>query len=343
MKLLFIFLFSLFFVTTANTKIVFDSDRDGNIEIYTMNDDGSYLRRVTNNPLRDERPLWSLDGKKIAFRRVGAQADRQVSDVMLMNINGSEIQTLLKNDEEFSSAYPVFFTRDEKELAILRWDLKALTVRLFLLELENGTMAPFRGVEDITDADISPDGRFIAFEKTPGFEKNIHIIGSDGRGEKPLLPPDPDPNVLLNRMYPRWAPDGRRLMFVESRLDVVEKEDEEGPFIDFVVKENNLLIHDIALENTERIPLPHGFRAVTPCWINDNEIIFSADATGLITKEHGNYDIYRYNLTSRSLTQLTTHLGRDLNPRWVAGTLEVSTKGKKNTQWALIKVDVHTQ
>lgn len=343
MKLLFIFLFSLFFAATANTKIVFDSDRDGNMEIYTMNDDGSHLRRVTDNPLRDDRPLWSLDGRKIAFRRVSTQAGKQVSDLMLMNINGSEMQTLLKNDEEFSSAYPVFFTREKKELAILRWDTKDLTVRLFLLELESGTIHLFRGVEDITDADISPDGRFIAFEKTPGFEKNIHIVGSDGRGERPLFPPDPDPDSLLNRIYPRWAPDSKRLMFVESRLDVVEKEDEEGPFIDFVVKENNLFIHNIAFKKTERIPLPHGFRAVTPCWINNNEIIFSADATGLITKEHGNYDIYHYNLTSRTLTQLTTHLGRDLNPRWIAGTLEVSAKNKKNTQWARIKVDVHTQ
>ena len=224
MKLLFIFLFTLFFLTTANTKIVFVSDRDGNREIYTMNDDGSYLRRVTDNPLRDNWSLWLLDGRKIVFSRTSAQANRQVLDLMLMNTDGSEIQTLLKNDEEFSSAYPVFLTPDQKELAILRWDLKRLTNRLFLMALETGAMRPLRGVEDITDADISPDGRFIAFEKTPGFEKNIHIVGSDGRGERPLLPPDPDPNVLLNRMYPRWAPDGKRLMFVESRLDIVEKE-----------------------------------------------------------------------------------------------------------------------
>lgn len=174
-------------------------------------------------------------------------------------------------------------------------------------------------------------------QRPPSFEKNIHIVGLDGRGEKLLLPPNPDPDVLLNWLYPRWAPDGKRLMFVESRFDIIEEEDEEGPFINFVVRENRLLIHHIALEKTEHIPLPHGFRAATPCWINGNEIIFSADATRLITKKHGNYDIYHYNLTSRTLRQLTTHSGRDLYPRWVAGTLDVSAKGKKTTQWSQLK------
>lgn len=39
-------------------KIVFESDRDGNFEIYVMNADGSGIKRLTNNPSDDGRPIW---------------------------------------------------------------------------------------------------------------------------------------------------------------------------------------------------------------------------------------------------------------------------------------------
>ena len=50
------------------TKIVFQSDRDGNSEIYVMNADGTDLTRITNNAATDQFPAWSPDGSKITFR-----------------------------------------------------------------------------------------------------------------------------------------------------------------------------------------------------------------------------------------------------------------------------------
>ncbi len=41
------------------TKIAFNSDRDGNSEIYVMNADGSNPTRLTNNPDSDSNPSWS--------------------------------------------------------------------------------------------------------------------------------------------------------------------------------------------------------------------------------------------------------------------------------------------
>lgn len=44
---------------SAADRIVFQSDRDGNPEIYVMNADGSGLTRLTDDPANDLSPAWS--------------------------------------------------------------------------------------------------------------------------------------------------------------------------------------------------------------------------------------------------------------------------------------------
>lgn len=52
----------------TNGKIAFQSNRDGNFEIYVMNADGSNQTRLTNNSASDVYAAWSPDGTKIAFQ-----------------------------------------------------------------------------------------------------------------------------------------------------------------------------------------------------------------------------------------------------------------------------------
>ena len=51
----------------ATGHIVFESNRDGKLEIYRMNADGSAQTRLTNNPATDNVPSISPDGTKVAF------------------------------------------------------------------------------------------------------------------------------------------------------------------------------------------------------------------------------------------------------------------------------------
>ncbi len=60
-------------------RIAFMSERDGNQEIYVMNDDGTGVVRLTNHPDEDADPAWSPDGQKIAFTREGATNGRSTS------------------------------------------------------------------------------------------------------------------------------------------------------------------------------------------------------------------------------------------------------------------------
>lgn len=49
------------------TRLAFVSDRDGNLEIYTMANNGSSRDNLTRHPEADFDPTWSPDGQEIAF------------------------------------------------------------------------------------------------------------------------------------------------------------------------------------------------------------------------------------------------------------------------------------
>ena len=49
------------------SKIIFDTNRDGNWEIYSMKADGTDQTRITDSPAQDRRPSWSPDGKNFTF------------------------------------------------------------------------------------------------------------------------------------------------------------------------------------------------------------------------------------------------------------------------------------
>jgi TolB protein len=60
----------------SSGRIAFMSRRDGNWEVYVVNQDGSGLKRLTNSAANDGLPSWSRDGKTLAFAsdRSGAWA-----------------------------------------------------------------------------------------------------------------------------------------------------------------------------------------------------------------------------------------------------------------------------
>jgi Tol biopolymer transport system component len=51
----------------ANGSLAFNSDRDGDFDIYVMDLNGCDLVQVTNDPGNDFNPAWSPDGRLLAF------------------------------------------------------------------------------------------------------------------------------------------------------------------------------------------------------------------------------------------------------------------------------------
>jgi len=66
-------------------KIAFTSYRDGNLEIYIMNADGSGQTNLTGNPAGDWQLSFSSDGSKIAF---SSKRDGNY-EIYIMNADGS--------------------------------------------------------------------------------------------------------------------------------------------------------------------------------------------------------------------------------------------------------------
>jgi dipeptidyl aminopeptidase/acylaminoacyl peptidase len=58
-------------------RIAFDSTRDGQLEVYVMDADGSNQRRLTTSPALDAIPVWSPDGRQILFTSNRAGRDRR--------------------------------------------------------------------------------------------------------------------------------------------------------------------------------------------------------------------------------------------------------------------------
>lgn len=102
--------------------IAFTDGVDGYDDVYTMNLNGENRRNITNNPAVDRFPLWSPDGKKIAFlsnRTYPATnecrnmvSNECVFEIFTMNRNGADMHQISKG----WNLFPVW-SPDSKQIA----------------------------------------------------------------------------------------------------------------------------------------------------------------------------------------------------------------------------------
>src|SRR5437870_551578 len=165
--------FSLSATQAVNGKIAFHSTRDGDFQIYVMNPDGSGVARVTNDTGGSVDPIWSPDGKRIAY----ANFHSGRSEVFVINLVGTG-ETQLTTDGGFPGAWSPDGTRiafanssdGDDEIFVMNPDGSGVT------QLTSGDF-----VDD--DPVWSPDGQRIAFHSTrDGGDEDIFVMNADGSG-----------------------------------------------------------------------------------------------------------------------------------------------------------------
>jgi Tol biopolymer transport system component len=154
-------------------KIVFESTRTGNPEIWTMNADGTHQARLTRNPAFDGDPAWSPGGKRIAFTST-RDGNREI---YLMNPDGSSLLNITNNpaadfDPNWSPTGEfVAFTSDRDR----NDEIYETNDRFILKRLTNNLAS------DMFPA-FSPDGKQIVFTSDRGSRGNrdVYAMSSDG-------------------------------------------------------------------------------------------------------------------------------------------------------------------
>jgi formylglycine-generating enzyme required for sulfatase activity len=183
--------------------IAFTSERDGSLEVYLMNADGSGVRRLTNHPRDDYWATWSPDGRRIAFA-----SDREGDyGIYIMNADGSGLQRLTHND---ASDLEPDWSPDGSQIAFMVH--RAGQSAIYVMNTDGSDR------RKLTDGDgddwlprWSPDGSQIAFVSERDGQPEIYIMDADGSNQQRLTDHDGDD------LYPAWSPDGTRISFASER------------------------------------------------------------------------------------------------------------------------------
>ncbi|MEM5774811.1 MAG: hypothetical protein AAGU05_07380, partial [Anaerolineaceae bacterium] len=74
--------------------IAFETNRDGNLEIYAMAPDGSNPANLTNDPADDFKPAWSPDGSRIAFVSNRDLTGEGGQHIFVINADGTDLKQI---------------------------------------------------------------------------------------------------------------------------------------------------------------------------------------------------------------------------------------------------------
>ena len=186
-------------------KILFTSRRDGNLEVYTMNPDGSEQVNLTQHPALDLEAAWSPTGEQILF-----VSDREgTRDLYLMDADGANVRRVLKKKIKEWRTAPTW-SPDSKRFAYQLKDWNFIKGGLYL-----GTFGEEHDefIAKYSEPAWSPDGSVIAgsIAQEPGAQLmfiNVHTR----EVEQPL------PNEeLLFQFDPSWSAAGDRLAIAGNK------------------------------------------------------------------------------------------------------------------------------
>ena len=266
------------YIAIGQTRIAFYSSRDGDLDIYVMNADGSGVTRLTEHPGDDWGPDWSPDGQLIAFT---SERDGDL-DIYVMNADGSGVTRLTEHpgDDEGPDWSPdgqlIAFTSERDG------DLD-----IYVMNADRS------GVRQLTDNPgrdwspaWSPGGGLIAFTSERDGNTDIYVMNADGSGVTQLTNHPGYDNA------PAWSPGGEQIAFTSDR---------DGDLDIYVTNPDGSGVRQL----TDNLG-----RDGSPAWSPGGQQI------AFYSSRDGDLDIYVMNADGSGVRQLTDTPGRDGTLDW---------------------------
>jgi len=269
-------------ITSAERKIAFASNRDGNWEIYVMNADGSNQTRLTYNTAVDRQPTWSPDGSMIAF-----YSDRDgTCEIYGMNADGTGLTQFTHNSK--ADWDPSWSPDDTRIVFVSHPESSAAHSNEICVIYADGseTQLTNNTADDATPS-WSPDSRKIVFASDRDGNYEIYVMNADGTGQRRLT------NNNVTDFHPVWSPDGAKIAFISDR-------------------DGNYEIYAMNADGTNQ-------RRITANPATDADPVWSPDGSRIAfyySDRKGDAEIYVMNADGTNQTRLTFSPGLDVDLAW---------------------------
>ncbi|MCD4686904.1 MAG: hypothetical protein K8S97_13315 [Anaerolineae bacterium] len=194
-----------FFSPPAHWDVVFTTERDGNPEIYTIQADGTNLRRLTDHPELDGGPTWSPNGALIAFHTA---RDGNL-DIYTMDEAGDNLTKLTGHT---AADYQPAWSPDGTQIAFV--SERDGSADIYVMNADGSV--PRRITTDPAQEQQpawSPDGTQIAFVSNRGGTFELFLINVAGSG----APQQITDLFGANGWHPAWKPNGALLSVTIER------------------------------------------------------------------------------------------------------------------------------
>jgi TolB protein len=275
-------------------RLVFDSDRSGNLDIWYLEAGSSEPVQLTTDPGSDRVAAWHPEGESVIFSsdRLGGPSipsggALRAYGLFIAQLGGSEDRHLLGTRTFNSGAR---FSPDGSQI-VFASDASEVT-QVYVVEPDYEQFTNSEPValtsDDHNDAPAwSPDGTRIAFSSLRDGNREIYVMAADG-SDQTRLTDDP-----ASDGSPAWSPDGSLIAFHSERSGIQHI---------FVMNADGSEVRQLTDGD-----LRDGF----PSWSPDGEwIAFDR----VLARDHIEIMIVR--LDGSELTNVTSSPARDAFPFW---------------------------
>lgn len=170
-------------VSPKGDKIVFTSDRSGDLELWIMDINGKNQKQITKGLGYDGGAFFSPDGKKLVFRASRPNSEEEIK----------EYKYYLDKHLVAPTNMEIFTCNIDGS------DLQQVT------HLGKANWAPF----------YTPDGKKIIFSSNHhskrGYDFQLFMINTDGTGLEQVT------NESMFNAFPMFSPDGKKLIWSSNR------------------------------------------------------------------------------------------------------------------------------